>query len=72
MTAAPHHIAVTITTGSMKMYSMQEALARERMSEMHRQARERRAASQARAERRRRRLEQLARSAHRRSSSRER
>jgi hypothetical protein len=72
MSAASPHIAVSNSTGSLKMYSMHEALARERMSELHRQARERRVASEARAARRRRRLERMARSAHRRSSSKER
>ncbi len=67
MTTASHHIAVTTSIGSRKMYSMQEALAREHRKELRRQASEHRAASEARAERRRRRLERLARSAHRRS-----
>ena len=49
------------------MYSMQEALAREHMSELRRQASEHRAASQPRAERRYRRLQWLARSMHQRS-----
>ena len=46
------------------MYSMQEALAREHMSELRRQASHYRAAREARAERRYRRLQRLARSAH--------
>lgn len=69
MTAASHHIAVTTSTsGSTKMYSMQEALAREHMAELHRQASQHRAASEARAERRRRRLQRMARAAHQRSA----
>jgi len=68
MNAAPHHVSVTTSMRSNKMYSMQEALAREHMSELRRQASERREAGQARAERRYRRLQRLARSAHHRSS----
>jgi hypothetical protein len=69
MSTTPHRIAVTTTTaGSITMYSMHEALAREHMSELRRQAGEQRAANQARAARRERRLQRLARAAHRRSS----
>lgn len=70
MNAASHHIAVTTSTstGSTKMYSMQEALAREHLAELHRQASEHRTARRARAERRRRRLQRMARSTHRRSA----
>jgi len=49
------------------MYSMHEALAREHMSELRRQASEHRVASQSRAARRQRRLQWLARSTHQRS-----
>lgn len=49
------------------MYSMQEALAREHMSELRRQASEHRAASESRSVRRQRRLQWLARSTHQRS-----
>lgn len=64
MSAAPHHVSVTTSMRSTKMYSMQEALAREHMSELRRQASHYRAAREARAERRYRRLQRLARSAH--------
>jgi hypothetical protein len=49
------------------MYSMHEALAREHMSELRRQASEHRVASQSRAARRQRRLQRLARLTHQRS-----
>jgi hypothetical protein len=65
--AAPHPVAITTSMRSTKMYSMQEALAREHMSELRRQAREHRAASQSVAARRQRRLQWLARSTHDRS-----
>jgi hypothetical protein len=58
---------VHTTSRSLKMISMQEALARERMSEARRIAREQRAARDAR---RWARLQRIARSAHRRAASR--
>jgi hypothetical protein len=64
MTAASKFTSTSITTGSTKMYSMQEALARERMSESQREARISRIASQMASARRWRRLERIARSAH--------
>jgi hypothetical protein len=66
-TAAPRHIAITTSMRSTKMYSMHEALAREHMSELRRQASEHRVASESRAARRQRRLQWLARSTHQRS-----
>jgi len=56
---------VHTTSRSTKMISMQEALARERMSEARRIAHEKRAAREARRQRR---LERIARSAHQRAS----
>jgi hypothetical protein len=56
---------VHTTSRSTKMISMQEALARERMSEARRIASEQRAARDARRERR---LQRIARSAHRRAA----
>jgi hypothetical protein len=64
MTATSKFTSTSITTGSTKMYSMQEALARERMSESRREARISRIASQMAAARRWRRLERIARSVH--------
>ena len=66
MTATSKLATTSITTlpGSTKMYSMQEALARERMSESRREARISRIASQMAAARRWRRLERIARSVH--------
>jgi len=64
MTATSNFTSTSITTGSTKMYSMQEALARERMSESLREARISRIASQMASARRWRRLERIARSAH--------
>ena len=66
MTATSKLATTSITTlpGSTKMYSMQEALARERMSQSQREARISRIASQMAAARRWRRLERIARSAH--------
>jgi hypothetical protein len=64
MTAASKFTSTSITTGSTKMYSLQEALARERMSESRREAGISRIASQMASARRWRRLERIARSAH--------
>lgn len=67
MTAAPHRLSAITSMRSTKMYSMHEALAREHMSELRRQASEHRVASQSRAARRQRRLQRLARLTHQRS-----
>jgi hypothetical protein len=64
MTATSKFTSTSITTGSTRMYSMQAALARERMSESRREARISRIASQMASARRWRRLERIARSAH--------
>jgi hypothetical protein len=55
---------MTNLTGSTKMISMEEALARERMSEWRRSARVERVSSEMAAARRWHRLERIARSAH--------
>jgi len=71
MTTAPRDIAVTTSMRSTKMYTMHEALAREHMYELRRQARQHRAASagrSTRAERRWHRLQRVARSTHERSA----
>ncbi len=71
MSATPQYTASFTTTlpGSIKMISMQEALARERMYESRRYASMARVASQMAAAKRWRRLERIARSAHQRHAA---
>jgi hypothetical protein len=68
MSAISHYTSImkTVSTGSTKMISMHEALARERISASRHDARMARIASEMAAARRWRRLERVARSAHRR------